>query len=123
VNAEGWYLDPYGLHVDRWFSDGHPTGLVRDDGVTSQDQPPSTSHPGPLTESANAEPRGDDLKRADARAAGGSFDSRKAVNSAIDAGYAGGGFMLGTGSAPVRQKRRPGRRLVDFAADILWRWP
>jgi hypothetical protein len=46
-----------------------------------------------------------------------------ALNSAIDAGYAGGGFMLGTGSAPVRQKRRPGRRLVDFAADILWRWP
>jgi hypothetical protein len=26
---EGWYVDPYGLHDDRWISDGTPTVLVR----------------------------------------------------------------------------------------------
>ena len=29
MNAEGWYVDPYGLHGARWFSDGTPTALVR----------------------------------------------------------------------------------------------
>jgi hypothetical protein len=30
VNAEGWYVDPFGSHEARWFSDGVPTGLVRE---------------------------------------------------------------------------------------------
>jgi hypothetical protein len=45
--AEGWYRDPYGLHGDRWFSDAHPTSLVRDDGIESTDDPPDG--PPPMT--------------------------------------------------------------------------
>ncbi len=46
--AEGWYEDPYGLHGHRWFSDGVPTGLVKDGGVESTDPPPDGAVPGPL---------------------------------------------------------------------------
>lgn len=45
MNAEGWYLDPYGLHDERWFSDGSPTALVRDGRTVSQDTPPTASPP------------------------------------------------------------------------------
>jgi len=37
---EGWYSDPYRVHEQRWFSDGTPTILVRDQGTTSKDPPP-----------------------------------------------------------------------------------
>jgi hypothetical protein len=40
MNATGWYCDPYGIHSDRWISDGRPTYLVRDQGVESHDEPP-----------------------------------------------------------------------------------
>jgi hypothetical protein len=39
--AQGWYRDPFGHHEARWFSDGRPTSLVRDDGIESTDDPPS----------------------------------------------------------------------------------
>jgi hypothetical protein len=38
--VDGWYRDPYGRHMYRWFSAGEPTDLVRDDDVTSHDPPP-----------------------------------------------------------------------------------
>jgi hypothetical protein len=41
-NAQNWCPDPFGLHEDRWFSNGIPTALVRDAGVESQDWPPLT---------------------------------------------------------------------------------
>jgi hypothetical protein len=41
-NAQNWCSDPFGLHQARWFSNGIPTALVRDDGVESQDPPPET---------------------------------------------------------------------------------
>ncbi len=67
MEAEGWYRDPYELHVDRWFSVGRPTALVRDDGVESHDEPPAGEIPGPLVEADGAAPAdGEDLKRADA---------------------------------------------------------
>jgi len=47
-NAQGWYSDPYGHHKARWFSDGRPTALVRDDGVESTDPPPETPFIGTL---------------------------------------------------------------------------
>ncbi|BBH18491.1 hypothetical protein Back2_27780 [Nocardioides baekrokdamisoli] len=66
MNAEGWYVDPFGTHADRWFSDGTPTKLVRDGTVTSYDAPPSTEYDGTLQPSADAEPTdGADLIRAD----------------------------------------------------------
>ena len=47
-NAQGWYSDPYGNHKARWFSDGRPTALVRDDGVESTDPPPDIPFVGTL---------------------------------------------------------------------------
>jgi hypothetical protein len=64
---EGWYLDPFGVHEARWFSDGAPTALVRDkDGAESNEAPPSTTFQGdlqPVPEPAAAD--GEDLLRAD----------------------------------------------------------
>jgi hypothetical protein len=38
--VQGWCPDPYGSHEDRWFSEGEPTRLVRDQGTESYDEPP-----------------------------------------------------------------------------------
>jgi hypothetical protein len=66
MHAEGWYRDPYGLHGDRWFSDGRPTNLVRDQGIESQDEPPQADPPLPLEPVAEIEDNdGADLLRAD----------------------------------------------------------
>jgi hypothetical protein len=66
MHAEGWYRDPYGLHGDRWFSDGRPTNLVRDQGIESRDEPPLGEPPLPLEPVAEIEESdGRDLLRAD----------------------------------------------------------
>jgi hypothetical protein len=66
MRAEGWYQDPFGLHTDRWFSDGRPTDLVRNGKVESRDAPPSATYSGPLVESVEVPPEGgSDLRRAD----------------------------------------------------------
>ena len=44
MSEEGWYSDPYRVHEHRWFSNGTPTDLVRDQGSTSQDAPPEIAH-------------------------------------------------------------------------------
>ena len=64
---EGWYLDPFGAHEARWFSDGTPTALVRDrGGAESHDAPPSTTFQGDLEPVPEIAPSdGDDLLRAD----------------------------------------------------------
>ncbi len=48
VVAEGWYRDPYERHMDRWFSAGQPTALVRDDHIESRDEPPAEAFTQPL---------------------------------------------------------------------------
>jgi hypothetical protein len=55
IKAQGWYTDPFGRHAARWFSDGRPTALVRDDGVDSNDPPPTIRYSGPLEPVAEAE--------------------------------------------------------------------
>lgn len=65
MNAEGWYRDPYGVHTDRWISDGRPTDLVRDDGVVSHDEPPEGAAPAALVESDQQPARPGDTMRAD----------------------------------------------------------
>ena len=65
MSAEGWYVDPYGVHGERWFSAGNPTSLVRDEGVESHDEPPPGPVPGPLVDVPEPASDGpDDLKRA-----------------------------------------------------------
>ncbi len=39
--AQGWFVDPYGIHQHRWISMGKPTDLVRDGTVEATDEPPS----------------------------------------------------------------------------------
>lgn len=46
--AEGWFMDPFGIHEQRWISAGKPTGLVRDAGVESKDEPPDLATPDQL---------------------------------------------------------------------------
>ncbi len=93
MNAEGWYHDPFRLHEDRWMSDGAPTALVRDQGVESQDPPPSTKFDGPLEPVAEHAPAdGEDLLRADNEGADEAiFDPNAAVGTVWDTfGQSGG---------------------------------
>lgn len=46
ASSEGWFVDAYGFHEARWFSDGTPTALVRDGDVEALDPPPDI----PITE-------------------------------------------------------------------------
>ena len=74
MEAEGWYVDPYGIHDARWISAGKPTELVRDGGKESKDSPPSTPYSGHLEELPESAPGdGSDLRRADI-AESNSFD-------------------------------------------------
>jgi hypothetical protein len=84
---EGWYTDPFGLHMARWLSDGHPTKLVRDHGVESYDQIPD----GPVTQTPirlEGDPDatdGADLLRADSAEGVQAYDVTTASLSALDA--------------------------------------
>ena len=63
--AEGWYLDPFGRHEHRWFSDGRPTALVRDNGVEAQDQPPRPESPSDPIPVPEGDVTSEDMRRAD----------------------------------------------------------
>lgn len=66
MDAEGWFLDPFGRHEQRWFSAGVPTGLVRDGAVEASDEPPAAAYDGPLERPPEgAVAGGGDLRRAD----------------------------------------------------------
>jgi hypothetical protein len=66
--AQGWYLDPYGIHQDRYFSAGTATKLVRDGRVEAYDPPPDRPLPSddliPADEGAEEARNGSDLRRA-----------------------------------------------------------
>ncbi len=65
---QGWYVDPYGIHDHRWFSQGTPTALVRDGRTESQDPPPDRPYEGPLVTAAP--PRAPDRPAEDRQRAG-----------------------------------------------------
>jgi hypothetical protein len=71
---QGWFVDPFGIHEQRWISQGNPTALVRDGRVEAQDAPPDLAVTGPLVP-AKPPPRqgapSDDLLRAGDRAGTG----------------------------------------------------
>lgn len=48
MHETGWFLDPYGLHHARWFSDGTATELVRDGAVEVSEAPPTAEFRRPL---------------------------------------------------------------------------
>ena len=83
MTEEGWYLDPFGLHEDRWISEGTATDLVRDHGVESYDAPPKTAMQRPLTHVAETDAHdGEELLRVDHLVA--SPDYKRAANDAWD---------------------------------------
>jgi hypothetical protein len=86
LKAQGWYRDPYGVHEDRYFSDGQPTKLVRDGGAESFDPPPSGPPKAALAEVVQSPPAdGGDLRRADEPAAGTAvYDKKAAFWAALD---------------------------------------
>ena len=79
MQEQGWFHDPYGIHGDRWFSDGKATRLVRDMGTESYDDPPSWE---PVESLVPVPPRpGDntDSRRADAATrVDQAYDAKKA---------------------------------------------
>ena len=98
MRAEGWYQDPYHLHTDRWFSDGRPTGLVRDGKVESRDAPPAAPYEGPLVEAVEVPPiDGADLRRADEAESGRPVGTAKQIWAGVETAASAG---LGPGGVP-----------------------
>jgi hypothetical protein len=54
---QGWFVDPYGIHDHRYYSQGKATALVRDGRAEAQDPPPEGVVTGPLVP-ARAAPTG-----------------------------------------------------------------
>jgi hypothetical protein len=66
ADLQGWQTDPFGVHQERYFSQGLPTRLVRDGGTESFDEPPSNLSTDPESGSAagTVEADEDDNRRA-----------------------------------------------------------
>jgi hypothetical protein len=83
--AQGWFRDPYGLHEDRYFSQGLPTRLVRDGEREAYDLPPDQPLPEadlvPTEQPGGEAPDGSDLLRAGQ--ADYRYDHDKALNEAF----------------------------------------
>jgi hypothetical protein len=88
---EGWYTDPYDQHEQRWFSDGKPTKLVQDQGVTSYDPPPEGA-PNRLPEEIDTSTVSDpgDLRRADDAERAPDMDHGEVYMRQMDATWSGG---------------------------------
>ena len=90
--AQGWYRDPFGVHEDRYFSDGRPAKLVRDGPAEAYDEPPGKPFAAadlvPAESQHESGSGGSDLRRADdAERHGGSADLRRADESSLDGPY------------------------------------
>lgn len=63
---EGWFVDPFHRHEDRWISAGRPSDLVRDNGIESRSTPPDMPMPTPLVRVTSEMPgSAQDVMRAD----------------------------------------------------------
>jgi hypothetical protein len=87
--AQGWYRDPFGIHEDRYFSEGWPTKLVRDDGTESYDLPPDQDFDeAELKGVPEADLTGrlgnSDLRRADEACDDPPYDAKMARDAAIE---------------------------------------
>jgi hypothetical protein len=79
MRAQGWFHDPYGIHGDRWFSDGKATRLVRDMGAESYDNPPSGEPVEPLVPVPPPPSDNTDSRQADAATrVDQAYDAKKA---------------------------------------------
>jgi hypothetical protein len=81
----GWFRDPYRRHEFRYFSEGHPTKLVRDSGLESFDPPPDIpmpESPVPAASGANPSVGPADMRRADDAEREAPYDRRAACQKA-----------------------------------------
>ena len=84
--AEGWYRDPFGVHEDRWMSQGRPTKLVRDGGTESYDPPPDQPLPDALVPVPDDEPEDpSDLRRYGDSGEEQPYSTRRARQAGMDA--------------------------------------
>lgn len=109
--AEGWYRDPYGIHEDRWMSQGVPTGLVRDGVRESDDPPPDRPLPEadlvPADQAAGDETDASDMRRAD-DVNRRPYDLAEAMRGAILAAKLPSmRWFFGQGPRDARSRRRP----------------
>jgi hypothetical protein len=76
MRVQGWHPDPYERHDDRWFSDGKPTRLVRDQGTESYDEPPLEMPRGqlPPDPAARDEPEREQFRPSGNAGQDGSYD-------------------------------------------------
>ena len=95
MREEGWYRDPYGLHTDRWYSDGRATKLVRDGTAESYDDPPPRDPPAPPEPIPDKPGDSRDTKRADAASSGDqAYDPEKAWIAVLDKALGQGSIGL-----------------------------
>ena len=121
---QGWFVDPFGLHDQRWFSQGTATPLVRDGKYESQDPPPDEVLPGPLvrpfapsrTDAPAVDTRRVDQRGADV-ASDGHVDSVGRPARPATVGNGGGGRRLRPG-LPINQPRH---RVVPVTPERMLR--
>jgi hypothetical protein len=94
MRAQGWCRDPYGIHGERWYSDGEPTSLVRDGGVESRDAPPPGEPSAPPVPLNPTPTDASDMMRADqSTREDQSFDVKAGARAVLDgSGQLGVGF-------------------------------
>jgi hypothetical protein len=123
----GWYLDPYGVHEQRWISAGRPTALVRDDGRESKDEPPDRPPTlpfiaAPVDDSLGWRDtlRADDLNRQPSPDLGSysqaAFDGNAIFNSSLPGPAPSGdrtGMMFETPFQRAARRRARKKRWVD----------
>jgi len=104
---QGWYVDPFGIHEQRWISQGRPTALVRDGRAESQDPPPDRPLPeGPLVPGTLGPPLArpsDDLLRAGDRGDAPALDPQNQFD------FFGNPALPGTIGIPVEPMDADGR--------------
>ncbi len=125
---QGWFVDPFGAHDARWFSQGTPTALVRDGRTESQDRPPDQPFDLPLVPARAAPatgpvtPPSDDVRRAGEQARDdlvpGSQLDFFGNPSDLDVGVTPAMAQAGQGGAvfsiPLRTPPPTPRRLVAY---------
>jgi len=114
VIEEGWFVDPFHLHEDRWISAGRPSDLVRDHGNESRSAPPDLPMPTPLvrvTPAANGSAQ--DVMRADGAQLGPRPARADYLTVAFEGGVvnAGNPLLMGTSvssdfETPYQRKAR-----------------
>ncbi|HEY5108995.1 MAG TPA: hypothetical protein VII96_05235 [Acidimicrobiales bacterium] len=133
---QGWFVDPFGIHELRWFSQGSPTALVRDGRTETQDPPPDRPVPGPLvrgTVPSRPGPAGSDPRRADSRdrdvQPGSQVDFTGSPARTDEVGMPtmaplastpGRTISAGTDGAPLTPKRIVRTRWVAFGFAVVW---